>query len=115
MTDTHDDEESSDLGHDPAYHALFPEDDGDDEDDDVVYCNMCGGYEPELVDHGDGNGYICVYCNAAVLLDQNPEPESEPELTRSPSPSPASPDPEPEPDSDHDEPSNHDAKRQRLG
>lgn len=103
MTDTHEDEESSDLDHDPAYHALFPDDDLPE------CCEMCGGNELELIDFGDGEGYICAYCRERVLaIEKIVEPESEQE------PVPPSPDPEPEPASDYDEPSNHDAKRQRL-
>jgi hypothetical protein len=88
-------------------------------------CEMCGGDEPELIDHGDGNGYICAYCRDEVLstpivaidqslsqhhcCDYEVEPESEQD------PVPSSPDPEPEPTSDHDEePESHDAKRRRL-
>jgi hypothetical protein len=95
------------LEHDPAVDALFPDD---------VYCEMCGG-GGELIDHGDGNGYICAFCRAGVrdevlrhCCDVEIEPESEQD------PVPPSTDPEPEPPSDQDdEPESHDAKRRRLG
>ena len=107
MTDTHEDEESSDLDHDPAYHALFPDDDLPE------CCESCGGNDLSrvLIDYEDGEGYICGACREAILAEQNVsiEPESEQD------PIPPSSDPEPEPASDYDEPSNHDAKRQRLG
>ena len=49
-------EEEEGFERDPAVHALFPDD---------VYCENCGSDDPglQLIDHGDGNGLLCVYCH----------------------------------------------------
>lgn len=106
-----DGEESSDLEHDPAIAALFP----DDED-----CDMCGITGVELMNFSDCNGIGCVCIDCYENRTSNPpqdaapaehaahaeldEPETEPDIEE------PSSDPDPEPD----EFASNDAKRRRL-
>ena len=57
-----------------VYGDWFCDDCFDAEED--YCCHICGSEEHELINWGDGNGYVCIYCRDKIKQEEwGPEPE----------------------------------------